>query len=349
MTMTDLSFLPQPLIAWYKAHRKPLPWRLDPTPYHVWISEVMLQQTRIEAAMPYYERFIAALPDVHALATVDDDVLMKYWQGLGYYSRARNLKKAAALIESDFDGVLPADTALLRKLPGIGEYTAGAIASIAYGLPEPAVDGNVLRVIMRITDCEDDVMAPTTKKAVTAALSAVYPSGVDAALFTEGLMELGETLCLPNTVPKCGDCPLKAHCAGFASGRAASLPVRAKARARRIEERTVFLFVRGGKVALRKRGKGLLAGLWEFPGVEGVLDEKSVKEAAKAMGIAANDVTPVGRATHVFTHIEWRMTGYRVEAAEEAPGFIWKTPEEIARETALPSAFRAFEKMLYDL
>ena len=172
------------LVEWYAAHKISMPWREDPTPYHVWISEIMLQQTRIEAAIPYYYRFLEALPDIPSLAAVEDDKLLKLWQGLGYYSRARNLKKAAVEILDRYDGRLPADAKALRGLPGIGDYTAGAIASIAYGLPEPAVDGNVLRVVMRLTACDDDILAPSTRKRVAEMLRAVYPSGADAAALT---------------------------------------------------------------------------------------------------------------------------------------------------------------------
>ena len=189
------------LLAWYSASRRLLPWRQDPTPYHTWIAEIMLQQTRIEAVIPYYERFLRELPDVSALAAVSEDRLLKLWEGLGYYSRARNLKKAALLLMERYDGELPASAVELRKLPGIGDYTAGSIASISFGLPEPAVDGNVLRVMTRVLACGDDIAAPATRRAVTELLRAHYPSGDSAALLTEGIMELGETVCLPNGIP----------------------------------------------------------------------------------------------------------------------------------------------------
>ena len=198
-----------PLLSWYRGARRELPWRAEPTPYRVWVSEIMLQQTRIEAVIPYYERFMAELPDVAALAAVPEERLLKLWEGLGYYSRARNLKKAAERVTAEHGGALPADAAALRKLPGIGDYTAGAIASIAFGLPEPAVDGNVLRVVMRLTACGDDVLEQRTRRRVAGELRAVYPSGGEAGLLTEALMELGETLCLPNGEPRCESCPLR--------------------------------------------------------------------------------------------------------------------------------------------
>ena len=210
-----VSLIPE----WYSAGRRLLPWRQDPTPYHTWIAEIMLQQTRIEAVIPYYERFLRELPDVSALAAVPEDRLLKLWEGLGYYSRARNLKKAALLLMEHYGGELPASAAELRKLPGIGDYTAGSIASISFGLPEPAVDGNVLRVMTRLLACADDIAAPATKRAVTELLRAHYPSGDDAALLTEGIMELGETVCLPNGSPLCERCPLRGLCLAHQEGK----------------------------------------------------------------------------------------------------------------------------------
>ena len=222
------------ILDWYSLSRRPLPWRQDPTPYHTWIAEIMLQQTRIEAVIPYYERFLRELPDVPALAAVSEDRLLKLWEGLGYYSRARNLKKAAMLLMEHYGGALPASAAELRKLPGIGDYTAGSISSISFGLPEPAVDGNVLRVMTRLFACADDIAAPATKRAVTELLRAHYPTGEAAALLTEGIMELGETVCLPNGAPFCDRCPLRGlclarcfFCAAVRASRSASAPAAA--------------------------------------------------------------------------------------------------------------------------
>lgn len=326
------------LIEWDRENRRELPWRRKPDGYAVWISEIMLQQTRIEAAIPYYERFMRELPDVKALANVSEERLLKLWEGLGYYSRARNLKKAAELIMEN-GGSLPTEAEKLRKLPGIGDYTAGAIASIAFGQPEPAVDGNVLRVIMRLLARDDDVLAPNTKKAVAAMLREVYPSGKDAALLTEGLMELGETLCLPNGEPKCRFCPLHSLCLAKEQGLSAVLPVRKEKAPRRIEERTVFLIFCGGKTALcRRPEKGLLAGLWEFPNTLGKLTPEEAGKWLSEQGFSVAEITPCGSAKHIFTHVEWRMTGYRVTVAEEK-NYIWKTPEEILDKFAVPTAF----------
>ncbi len=340
-----MAFSPDPIqkavpavIDWFGKNKRDLPWRREPTAYHIWISEIMLQQTRIEAVIPYYFRFLEALPTVRDLAQVPDDVLMKLWQGLGYYSRARNLKKAAAVITDEYGGVLPQTAAELKKLPGIGDYTAGAIASLAYGCPEPAVDGNVMRVCMRLTGCDDDVMQPSAKQAVTAALKAVYPSGNDAALLTQGLMELGEVVCIPNGTPLCLNCPLREICVACREGRAGELPVRSAKKSRRIEEKTVFLLQCGDKYALSKRPPvGLLADLWEFPNVSGHL---SPGEAAAFADSAL--VEPLGAAKHIFTHIEWHMVGYRVILPEQTRGYVWAAKEEILEQYAVPTAFKYY-------
>ena len=250
-----LKTIVSPLIKWYASHPKDLPWRRDPTPYHVWISEIMLQQTRIEAAIPYYERFVSEIGDVYALAAVEDEKLMKLWQGLGYYSRARNLKAAAQIICERYGGELPAEVSELKSLPGIGDYTAGAISSIAYGNPTPAVDGNVLRVMMRLFAEEDDVLSAKTKTRVTGELQGIYPSGAEAGMFTEALMELGELVCIPNGDAHCEECPIREYCEAFHSGRVGELPVRNAKKERRVEERTVLLLCCRGKYAITKRGK----------------------------------------------------------------------------------------------
>lgn len=337
-----------PLIArWYEESRRLLPWRLAPTPYHVWLSEIMLQQTRIEAVIPYYERFLRELPTVEALARVEDDRLMKLWEGLGYYSRARNLKKAAVQIVQQYGGELPRSAGELRKLPGIGEYTAGAIASIAYGQPEPAVDGNVLRVMTRLLACAEDILAAKTKARITALLRESYPSGRDAALLTEGIMELGETVCIPNGEARCPLCPLREHCLAYKEGTVERYPVRAPKKERRIEERTVLLLRHGEKYAIRRRPEhGLLAKLWEFPNAEGRLSEAEAAAYAGTLGVDVRACAPCGKAKHIFTHVEWHMSAYRMDCGEEAGDLLWKTPEEIRDGYSIPTAFRAYQKLI---
>ena len=335
------------LIDWCAAVRRPLPWRLSPTPYHVWVSEIMLQQTRIEAVIPYYARFLEALPDIPALAAVEEDRLLKLWEGLGYYSRARNLKKAALRVVSDFDRELPRTAKELRSLPGIGAYTAGAIASIAYGEPEPAVDGNVLRVMARLLTSPDDILLPKTRETAAALLRRCYPRGERAGLLTEGIMELGETLCLPNAAPRCESCPLKELCRANLTGRTADFPVKSPPKARRVEERTVLLLSCAGRYAVRKRaGTGLLAGLWEFPNLDGAQDAAAVVETIGSLGGELLSLVPCGEAKHVFTHVEWHMRGFRAELRAEIPGFLWKTPTEIGAECPIPTALRYYQKKL---
>ena len=348
--MTDEALVrscAEKLIDWCRDVRRPLPWRLSPTPYHVWISEIMLQQTRIEAVIPYYARFLEALPDVRALAEVEEDKLLKLWEGLGYYSRARNLRKAARQIMEDCGGELPRKASELKKLPGIGDYTAGAIASIAYGEPEPAVDGNVLRVMTRLLARADDILLPKTRAELSALLRAYYPAGEAAGLLTEGIMELGETVCLPNTAPKCEACPLSSLCRACLSDETTRYPVKSPPKERRVEQRTVLLLSCGGRYAVRKRSdKGLLAGLWEFPNLDGALSEAQVCEAVRTLGGEVIHVETCGEAKHVFTHVEWQMTGFRAELREKLDGFVWKTPEEIRRDCPIPTALRYYLKKL---
>ena len=333
--------LPQWLLPWYEQNKRDLPWRRDRNPYHIWVSEIMLQQTRVEAVKGYYTRFLAALPDIPALAACDDDALHKLWEGLGYYSRVRNLKKAAQQIVSAYGGVFPRDYGSVRGLPGIGPYTAGAICSIAFDLPTPAVDGNVLRVVARLWDDGTPIDTPEMKQAVTQALEAVYPA--QAGLFTQALMELGATVCGPNRAPDCGHCPCRSLCLGFQRGTAERLPVKSPKKERRQEDRTVFILSCDGRFALEKRPeKGLLAGLWQFPNLSGMLDTQAALDAAAAMGLRPREILREVEKTHIFTHIQWNMKGIYLEVAETGGSFHWFTEEEIHSQAALPTAFRQF-------
>ena len=337
--MNQLDQLPIPLLQWYRENARVLPWRSDPTPYHVWVSEIMLQQTRVAAVLDYYRRFMEALPTVADLAAVEEDRLMKLWQGLGYYNRARNLQKAARQVAEDFGGVFPDTYEGLLTLSGVGEYTAGAIASIAFGVPVPAVDGNVLRVVARISGDGGDIARPDTKARMRAALQAVLP--VDApGDFNQALMELGATVCAPNGPPRCLECPAMAFCKGRLRGTAEDLPVKGAKKPRRVEEKTVFLLVRDGKIALRKRpGTGLLAGLWEFPNVEGALDEAAAGAAVSVWGLEPRRWESRLTAKHIFTHVEWHMTGYTLEVAGDGPAdFVWADAGALS-DRAVPSAF----------
>ncbi|MBE6546983.1 MAG: A/G-specific adenine glycosylase [Ruminococcaceae bacterium] len=334
-----------PLLSWYRKNRRPLPWRENKDPYRIWLSEIMLQQTRIEAVIPYYHRFLAEAPTIQALSELSDERLMKLWEGLGYYSRARNLKKAAQTVMNEHGGKMPRSFAELRSLSGIGDYTAGAISSIAFGLPEPAVDGNVLRVLMRLCGREDDVAAASTKKAVTEALRTVYPSGQEAGDLTEALMELGEHVCIPAGVPKCEQCPWQAVCLAHREHRETELPKKSPKKEKRKEELTVLLLFCDGKIGLQKRPEnGLLAGLWEFPNLPGRLSAKEATDLLVQRGISVKEVFPSIRASHIFTHVVWEMSGLTVLCDQPNDSLFWFTPKELTAKIALPTAFRAYRK-----
>ena len=333
--------LPSLLLPWYRENRRELPWRQDKEPYHIWVSEIMLQQTRVEAVKGYYARFLEALPGVSALAKCGDEMLLKLWEGLGYYSRARNLKKAACQIMEQYGGVFPNRYQQILALPGIGEYTAGAICSIAFDRPTPAVDGNVLRVVSRLTDDSTPIDLPEYKKAVRQLLEEVYPP--QAGDFTQALMELGATVCGPNRLPACDHCPCKDICLGHQRGTAAALPVKLPKRQRRSEEYTVFILSCDGAYALQKReNKGLLALLWQFPNVPGKLDvERSLKQV-EAFGLKPGEILRQVERKHIFTHVQWEMNGIYIETKERNTAFTWLSADQINSDIALPTAMRLF-------
>ena len=341
--MADLfAQLPGVLLPWYEGHHRDLPWRRDREPYHVWLSEIMLQQTRVEAVKGYYRRFLDALPTIADLAAADPDSLHKLWEGLGYYTRVRNLQRAARVLVEQYGGVFPTDYAAIRALPGIGDYTAGAIASICFEQPVPAVDGNVLRVTSRVDASFDPITDPKVKKAVAARLAAVYPAG-RCGDFTQSLMELGATVCVPNGTPRCGECPCGAFCRARARDCQRELPVKAAKKERRVEEKTVFLLHCGEKTALvRRPERGLLAGLWSFPNVPGKLDAQAALDQAAAWGAGPKELVKSVEKFHIFTHVRWEMRGYHILCSREAGPFTWATAEEVEREYALPTAFRQF-------
>jgi len=343
------------LLGWFELCKRDLPWRSDPLPYYVWVSEIMLQQTRVEAVKPYFARFIEALPDTAALASCPEDRLLKLWEGLGYYNRARNMKRAAVIVMEKYGGNLPADTGRLLELPGIGSYTAGAIASIAYGLPAAAVDGNVLRVLSRLcgdSACIDD---PGVKRFWEQQLGRMLcsegPEKVPPSVFNQALMELGALVCVPGGAPRCSECPISSRCSALALGNWDSLPVRKVKKPRRTEDRTV-LVIRDATdtVICRRPSKGLLAGLWELPNFDGHLDEKEVVAQCRMIGAEPVRVMPLDSAKHVFTHVEWHMTGWLVLAADlsglrnmiRAGGqsrYLVISPDKTEKEYPIPSAF----------
>ena len=333
-----LNKLPRVLLPWYEEHKRDLPWRQDKDPYHIWVSEIMLQQTRVEAVKGYYTRFLSALPTISHLANADEEALLKLWEGLGYYSRVRNLQKAAKIIMTQHHGCFPTDHKEVLALPGIGDYTAGAICSIAFGHKTPAVDGNVLRVIARVQGDFTPIDSPARKNEVQHALAAIYPDR--AGDFTQALMELGATICGPNRTPDCGHCPCKEFCLGYAQGVAKELPVKTPKKGRRTEEKTVYLLRCGDRYALQKRpDKGLLAGLWQLPETTGMLN---VSEAVVALALPVKEIYRQLDKNHIFTHIEWKMRCFYLEITEKTANFQWYTAEEIQNSTALPTAYRQF-------
>ena len=348
MEMNILEKLPQVILPWYRENKRDLPWRRDKEPYHVWLSEIMLQQTRVEAVKGYYARFLDVLPTISHLAACDDEQLHKLWEGLGYYSRVRNLKKAAVKIMEEHDGIFPGEYEAIRALPGIGDYTAGAVSSICFDRKTPAVDGNVLRVVSRILEDVTPIDLPAQKKKVNDLLKAVYPE--EAGEFTQALMELGATLCGPNWKPRCGECPCRDFCGGAIHGTAEQFPVKSPKKEKRVEEKTVFIFSCDGRYALRKRPEeGLLAGLWEFPNVPSKLDTEAALAQAEAFGLRPREIRRQAERKHIFTHIRWEMRGIYLEVAEPAGDFTWLTAQEIEEQAALPTAFRQFWEVETDV
>ena len=344
--MEGLSAINALLPAWYKDNARRLPWREDTIPYHVWLSEIMLQQTRVEAVIGYYRRFLDEAPDIKSLAALDEERLLKLWEGLGYYSRARNLQKAARVIVNEYGGVFPSDHAAIRKLPGVGPYTAGAIGSICFSLPTPAVDGNVLRVYARLRADGDLSDTDAFRKKVIADLTPVYEAG-SPGLLTQALMELGACVCLPKTKPKCGDCPLSGVCLAHKNGEETKYPVKKEKAKRKIVYKIVLAADCGGKFPVRKRpSSGMLAGLWEFPnadvGSEADFSPSAAMDLAAGLGLHPTELLRTADYTHVFTHAEWRMRCYYLKCGGDTSGMTSATKARLRRDFALPSAMRPF-------
>jgi A/G-specific adenine glycosylase len=360
ITDYNLEILIEPLLTWYEKNARVLPWREEATPYRVWVSEIMLQQTRVEAVKPYFERFTKRLPDVAALAECPEDELLKLWEGLGYYNRVRNMQKAAISVMEEYGGKLPADYDALLKLKGIGSYTAGAIASIAYQIPVPAVDGNVFRVLTRVTDDDTDIMKPAFRTLLEKELKDVMQGMETPGAFNQALMELGATVCVPNGAPLCEQCPWKELCLAKKEDKIDCLPVKTKAKARRIEKRTVLVIRDNDKVAIRKRpAKGLLAGLYELPNIEGTYTQDEVVSLVKSMHLSPIRVQKLEDAKHIFSHIEWQMQGYVIlveeagfaenpvpEKADVMGQLIFVDAEKSQEKYAIPSAFAAYVKYM---
>ena len=349
----DYSEIVDYLLHWYDYNARILPWRSNPLPYYVWISEIMCQQTRVEAVKGYFDRFITNLPDIEALANAPEEKLLKLWEGLGYYNRVRNLQKAAQVVMENYDGELPGDFDKIIKLPGIGSYTAGAIGSIAFGLPVPAVDGNVLRVCKRIAGSFDDITKDKVKKELERDLKEIMPLDRPGD-FNQSLMELGATVCIPNGKPLCEQCPVMHLCKAYKQNITDQIPVKPVKKSRKLEDRTILVIECEGKVAIRKRdSKGLLAGLWELPSLDGKLEILKMEEYCKNLGITKVEIEALPKAKHIFSHIEWHMVGYRIRLKElsevrklDLEDAVFVTPDEIKHVYTLPTAFESYRKTI---
>lgn len=343
------------LVDWFSYNARILAWRENPNPYYIWVSEIMLQQTRVEAVKGYFDRFITQLPTIQDLAEASEETILKLWEGLGYYNRVRNMQKAAKVVVDQYGGELPADYDKLLALPGIGTYTAGAIASSAYQIAVPAIDGNVLRVMKRIQGSFDDITKEKVKKELWLELMEITPKERPGD-FNQSLMELGAIVCLPNGRPLCEKCPVMHLCNAFKQNTWSQIPVKPPKKARKLEEKTVLLIELDGKFAIRKREeKGLLAGLWELPTVEGYMEREKLENYLATLNITAESIHPLGKAKHIFTHIEWHMLGYYIrinqltgDYSEYDHSWIWASKDEINEIYTIPNAFQAYTKLWKD-
>lgn len=345
-----------PLLVWYNSNKRILPWREDKNPYRIWVSEIMLQQTRVEAVKPYFDRFMKELPDTVHLAAAGEERLLKLWEGLGYYNRVRNMQKAARIIVEEYGGAFPKDYEAIIKLPGIGDYTAGAIASISFEESVPAVDGNVLRILSRLLLYEEDILSLKAKRQAKEVLEPLMPEHCPGD-FNQALMELGATVCLPNGAPHCHECPWKELCLAYKEGCWQDYPKKSAKKPRKIEEKTILIIGDGERILLHKRpSKGLLAGMYELPSIDGYADEEAVVAEVRRLGFSPLRIQQRGEAKHIFTHKEWHMKGYgilvepadfaTVSPNEPEDGYVMVSKEETKQDYPIPSAFFAFTKYL---
>ena len=342
------------LLAWYDANRRILPWREQPDAYRVWVSEIMLQQTRVEAVKPYFARFMRELPNVKALAEAEEEKLLKLWEGLGYYNRVRNLHKAAIQVMEQYGGEIPARYEELLTLCGIGSYTAGAIASIAFGECVPAVDGNVLRVYTRLREDGRLISDTKVKAQIEQEIRQMLPADRPGD-FNQAMMELGACVCLPNGTPLCAKCPLEKICISHQKGTELDYPRKEKAAKRGIEQKTILVIRDAQRTVVRKRpNRGLLAGMYEFPWLEGFRTAKEVVAYLDQNGLKTIRIVPIKDAKHIFTHKEWHMRGYMVwvdelepmRPGEKTADWIYIFPEDTKDKYPIPSAFAAYTELL---
>lgn len=336
------------LLEWYDAAHRPLPWRETSDPYAIWVSEIMLQQTRAETVIGYYTRFLSQFPTVFDLANAQEEQVLKAWEGLGYYSRARNLKKCAQEVVANHSGLFPKDAASLKTLPGIGDYTSGAVASIAFGQQVPAVDGNVERVVSRLRGIREDVGIPSVKRHLRAEATAFVPKERPGD-FNQAMMELGARVCQP--VPRCTECPITQFCDAYDAGDADALPIKQRKAPQRIISRGVAIVLHGDQVLLHRREERLLQGLWCFPGTDDITDPKDIARRMAKLGLTLHYERPLGEARHVFTHIIWEMElmQFTAEASVCPPGYQWAnlaTLHALPLPTAMKAAKAAAEELL---
>jgi A/G-specific adenine glycosylase len=329
------------ILTWYDNNKRVLPWRNNKDPYYIWVSEIMLQQTRVQTVIPYFERFLTTLPTIEDLAICDEDRLLKLWEGLGYYNRVRNMQKAAKLIMEQFNGEFPSNQTDLELLPGIGSYTSGAILSIAFNQPFTAVDGNVLRVFARLLEIKKNIKDKDVKKLIKGQVEHIIPENrIDD--FNQSLMEIGAIICIPNGVPKCEVCPLKIHCQSFQNKTMNDIPLKQKKVKTKVEKRTVFLLQYDDKYAVRKRSNnGLLAGMYEF------LNETKhlkVEEASKLF--PRSDITILPKSTHQFSHLKWDMIAYRIKVKSMDEKYLWRTKKQLDEQYSIPTAFKKYKNLL---
>ena len=343
-----LEEIVRPLVKWYRDNKRILPWRDKDNAYYTWVSEIMLQQTRVEAVKPYFQRFITELPDIQSLAECPEEKLLKLWEGLGYYNRVRNMQEAAITVKDEYNGRLPEDYQALLSLKGIGSYTAGAIASIAYGKKVPAVDGNVLRVISRITESTEDISRQSVRRKIEQQVSQIMPSDCPGD-FNQALMELGAMVCVPNGEPHCTDCPLEKLCQAHLQNATGEIPVKKAKKPRRTEEKTVLIIRDGEHLAIHKRPeKGLLSGLYELPNTPGILTQDEAVQWVKEKGFSPIRIRPLEPAKHIFSHVEWHMSAYLVwiEDPIQTGEYLFVEPSLTEEKYPIPAAFAAYARYM---
>ena len=345
-----LAQLPGPLLQWYRQNARQMPWRATRDAYSIWISEIMLQQTRVEAATPYYLRFLQAFPTVQALAAAPEEQVLKLWEGLGYYSRAKNLHRAAKMVAEQYGGNIPKTAQELLKLPGVGQYTAGAVASIAFHQAVAAVDGNVMRVLARLCAEEEEMHSEAARSTARVLIERYMPKDAPGD-YNQALMELGATVCLPNGAPLCESCPGKELCHAAKEGDPQRFPVKPEKKQRRQEEYTALVVFCGERLALRQRPtQGLLAGMWEPVMLPGRCTLQEAQALVQSWGLCVDSVFPLADARHVFTHVEWQLHGVRIDAHGDCrqTGIVWADAHR--RETLpVPSAYRGILRQCAEL